>query len=213
MISVGAFHDFTGNLMQTIRRGICPSCGGRRMAETAAWLVDRVIPQVPVRQWVLSFPIPLRSLFAVHPELLAPVLQIIHRVIATHLIKQAGIKRSEAATGAVTLIQRFGSAANLNIHLHGLVLDGVYHTGAEGAPVFRPAPALTGEELQALLGKIITRVLRLLTREGHLVEEEGVTDGADAHGIVDPDTTCSHPCKRPPALTASRSGRGRGAKC
>jgi len=110
-----------------------------------------------VRQWVLSFPIPLRSLFAVHPELLAPVLQIIHRVIATHLIRQAGVKRSQAATGAVTLIQRFGSAANLNIHLHGLVLDGVYHTGAEGAPVFHPAPALTDEQLQALLGKIITR--------------------------------------------------------
>jgi hypothetical protein len=72
------------------------------MAETAAWLVDRVIPKVPVRQWVLSFPIPLRSLFAVHPELLAPVLQIIHRVIATHLIRQTGVKRSEAATGAVT---------------------------------------------------------------------------------------------------------------
>jgi hypothetical protein len=35
-------------------------------------------------------------------------LQIIHRVIATHLIRQAGVKRSEAATGAVTLIQRFG---------------------------------------------------------------------------------------------------------
>ena len=164
-----------------------PRAGGRRMAETAAWLVDRVIPKVPVRQWVLSFPIPLRSLFAVHPELLAPVLQIIHPVIAMHLIKQAGIKRSEAATGAVTLIQRFGSAANLNIHLHGLVLDGVYCTSAEGAPVFRPAPALTGEELQALLGKIITRVLRLLTREGHLVEEEGVTYVADTHGIIDPE--------------------------
>jgi hypothetical protein len=149
------------------------------MAETAAWLVDRVIPKVPVRQWVLSFPIPLRSLFAVHPELLAPVLQIIHRVIATHLIRQAGLKRSEAATGAVTLIQCFGSAANLNIHL--------YCTSAEGAPVFRLAPALTGEELQALLGKIMTRVLRLLTRAGHLVEEEGVTYVADTHGIIDPD--------------------------
>ena len=60
------------------RRGICASCGARRMAETAAWLVDHVIPKVPVRQWVLSFPIPLGSLFAVHPEVLAPVLQIIH---------------------------------------------------------------------------------------------------------------------------------------
>jgi len=67
------------------------------------------------------------------------------------------------------------------------VLDGVYHTSTEGAPVFHPAPALTGEKLQALLGKIITRVLRLLTRQGHLVEKEGVTYVADAHGIVDPD--------------------------
>ena len=35
-------------------RGISPSCGGRRMADTAAHLVDHVIPDVPVRQWVLS---------------------------------------------------------------------------------------------------------------------------------------------------------------
>jgi hypothetical protein len=62
------------------------------------------------------------------PELLAPVLQIVHRVIATFLIQQAGLQRTEAATGAVTLIQRFGSAANLNIHLHCFVLDSVYHT-------------------------------------------------------------------------------------
>jgi hypothetical protein len=45
------------------RRGICPSCGAGHMAETAAWLVDRVISRVPVRQWVLSFPIPLLSPF------------------------------------------------------------------------------------------------------------------------------------------------------
>jgi len=32
-----------------MRRGFCPSCGARRMAQTAAWLVDRVIPAVPVR--------------------------------------------------------------------------------------------------------------------------------------------------------------------
>ena len=35
-------------------RGFCPSCGTRRMGDTAAWLVDRVLPAVPVRQWVLS---------------------------------------------------------------------------------------------------------------------------------------------------------------
>ena len=30
------------------------------MAQTAAHLVDHVIPRVPVRQWVLSLPIPAR---------------------------------------------------------------------------------------------------------------------------------------------------------
>ena len=69
------------------------------MAETAAHRVDCVIPRVPVRQWVLSFPIPLRTLFAADAQLLSPVLQVIHRVIATFLIKQAGLKRSEADTG------------------------------------------------------------------------------------------------------------------
>ena len=38
------------------RRGFCPSCGARRMIETSAHLVDHVIPEVPTRQWVLSFP-------------------------------------------------------------------------------------------------------------------------------------------------------------
>jgi hypothetical protein len=41
-------------------RGLCPSGGGRRMADTAAHLVDRVLPEVPIRQWVLTLPYPLR---------------------------------------------------------------------------------------------------------------------------------------------------------
>jgi len=32
------------------RRSFCPSRGGRRMAETAAHLVDHVFPEVPIRQ-------------------------------------------------------------------------------------------------------------------------------------------------------------------
>jgi len=65
------------------RRGFCPSCGGRRMTQTAAHLVDHVVPNVPVRQWVLSLPIPLRFLLAAHPRLITPVLQVIHRAIST----------------------------------------------------------------------------------------------------------------------------------
>ena len=38
-------------------RGFCPSCASRRMAQTAAHLVEQVIPWVPTRQWVVSVPI------------------------------------------------------------------------------------------------------------------------------------------------------------
>ena len=154
------------------RRGFCPSCGARRMAESAAVLVDEVIPRVPVRQWVLSFPIGLRILFAARPELLTPVLRLIHRVIAGFLLKQAGLKRATADTGAVTLIQRFGSAANLNIHLQCLVLDGVYRR-TEGEPEFQEAPARSRDELAGLLDKIIARLMKMLTLLGYLIEEEG----------------------------------------
>jgi len=73
------------------RRGFCQSCGARRMAQTAADLVDHVIPHVPVRQWVLSLPIPLRMLLAAQPKLVTPVLQVVHRVITRHLLEQTGL--------------------------------------------------------------------------------------------------------------------------
>ncbi len=157
------------------RRGFCPSCGARRMSQTAAHLVDHVIPHVPVRQWVLSLPIPLRVLLAAQPELVTPVLQVVQRVVTRHLLRQAGLKADEGHGGAVTLIQRFGSAANLNIHLHCLVLDGVYCCDADGSPAFIEADAPTDDELHALLQTVIARLMKMLTRRGVLVEDMGQT--------------------------------------
>ena len=88
------------------------------MAESARHLVEEVFGPRPVRQWVLSVPVPLRFLFASKPEAIGPVLGIVHRVIAGWLADQAGVERSTAQCGTVTLIQRFGSALNLNIHFH-----------------------------------------------------------------------------------------------
>jgi len=107
------------------RRGFCPSCGARRMAPTAAHMGDDVVHQGPARQWVLSLPIPLRLRLDAQPKRVTPVLQVVHRVITRHLVVQAGLKADEADSGAVTLIQGFGSAANLNILLHCLALDAV----------------------------------------------------------------------------------------
>ena len=84
------------------------------MVESAAHLVDHVLPEQPIRQWVLTFPYPLRFLFAAQPQVLSQVLGVVYRAISTYLIKKTGFTvASGAKTGAVTLIQRFGSALNL----------------------------------------------------------------------------------------------------
>ncbi len=132
------------------RRGFCPSCAARRMAESAALLVDDVLPHEPIRQWVLSFPFQLRFLFASYPRIKGKVLGIVYRTLATHITKKADYNKQTAQTGAVTLTQRLGSAltkspgailnsrrlapegegqdarSNLNIHFHMLYRDGVY---------------------------------------------------------------------------------------
>ena len=74
------------------RRGFCPSRSARRMSQAAAHLVDHVIPHVPVRQWVLSLPIPLRVLLAAQPELVTPVLQVVQCVLMRHLLASAQLK-------------------------------------------------------------------------------------------------------------------------
>ena len=61
-------------------RGFCPSGGGRRMAESAARLVDEMLPRAPVRQWVLSLPYRLRYLLAWDHGLARAVLGVYLRV-------------------------------------------------------------------------------------------------------------------------------------
>ena len=151
------------------RRGFCPSCGARRMAESAALLVDEVFPEQPVRQWVLSVPYPLRFLFASRPAVMGQVLGIVYRCIATHLIKKAGFSRKTAQAGAVTLIQRFGSALNLNIHFHMLFLDGAYVERPDGSLRFCWVKAPTSAEFTRLTQKTLAlRIGRHLERQGLL---------------------------------------------
>jgi hypothetical protein len=70
-------------------RGFCPSCGARRMADTAAHLVDRVFPAVPVRQYVLSLPFTLRYRLAFDHELCSEVLRIFVQTVFTSLRRRA----------------------------------------------------------------------------------------------------------------------------
>jgi hypothetical protein len=98
------------------RRGFCPACAGRRMADTAAHLVDRVLPEAPIRQWVLTLPFALRYRCAYDTALTKDVLRAFVRSLFTELRRRArrhwGVRASQC--GTVTFLQRFGSALNLN---------------------------------------------------------------------------------------------------
>ena len=142
-----------------------PSYGSSRMAETAALPADEVFPDVPLRQWVISFPFPLRYLFAAHPQAMGKVLGIVYRAISTHLIHKAGFSLKDGATGAATLVQRFGSALKLNFHFHILFLDGVYVDRDDRPPRFQRVKALDKGELDELIELISQRVGRCLERQ------------------------------------------------
>ena len=98
------------------------------MADTAAWLVDRMLPEVPVRHWVLTLLFALRYRLAFDAELIAVVLAEFMRAVFSSLRRRArhefGVAKPRC--GAVTLVQRFGDALNLNIHLHSVGLNGVH---------------------------------------------------------------------------------------
>lgn len=96
------------------------------------------------------------------------MLGIVYRYIATHLIKKAGFSRKTAQAGAVTLIQRFGSALNFNVHFHMLFLDGVYVERRDGPLRFRWVRAPTSAELAQLTQTLAGRIGRYLERQGLL---------------------------------------------
>jgi hypothetical protein len=75
-------------------RSVCPTCAGRRMASTAAHLVDRVLPAVPVRQWVLSLPFELRAMAAFRADVLSTLARIFVEAIFTR--HRAWAKRQRA---------------------------------------------------------------------------------------------------------------------
>ena len=100
------------------------------------------------------------------------VLDSVNRAIYTHLARQAGLAKRATPTGAVSLIQRFGSALNLNIHFHMLFLDGVYAQDSSDRYSFRRTPPPTVEQLHYLLHQISESVARFLERRGMLERDE-----------------------------------------
>ena len=103
------------------------------MNEQAAHLVDRVLPQVPYRQWVLTLPGELARVVAFGGELSTAVFG----VFADELSRWQGERANDLGiadpqTGSLLEIQRFADGARLYPHAHAVVPDGVFVASSDG---------------------------------------------------------------------------------
>jgi len=161
-------------------RGFCPSCLGRRMASTAANLVEHVLPPSPLRQWVLTVPFAWRARLAYDGELFGAVTRVCTSSILgfyTERMKKEGV--SGGQSGAVVVVQRTSSDLKLAPHLHVLLLDGVYRE-LDGSTVgFTALPHLSTREVGEVLETICTRVDKLVRRRG-LLDDGALEPQAEA---------------------------------
>ena len=194
-------------------RGVCPSCCARRMADTAAHLVDNVFPDVPIRQWVLTFPFRLRYLLAYNANLCRAVRKVSIRALLTFLRRRARkFGTHDGHSGAVCSLQRAGGSINIHVHLHVLALDGVFFQPDDDSDLaYQHLPAPREAEVQRLLETIRNRVARLLRKWG-------LDEGADAEAGADDSgwSACltqagrarpAHLCRGPVPQTARTTKR------
>jgi hypothetical protein len=158
------------------KRGFCPSCLGRRMSDVAAHLVDEVLPEVPVRQWVCSLPWRLRYAMGYDRRLCSDVLTAfvssLRRSLRHRAKRELGLRSvTDAQIGALTFIQRADSSLRLSVHFHTLVLDGVYIRGPTGGLRFHRLTRPTSEQVAEVARWTHERLGRVLERHGRSLDE------------------------------------------
>jgi hypothetical protein len=165
-------------------RGFCPSCMGRRMCATSANLMERILPETDLRQWVLTFPFAWRRRLAQDGALLRTLTRLfvdtVHSFYAKRAALACGAMASAAKSGAVTVVQRTSSDLRLNPHLHVVFLDGAY---------YEQGPQLAWQALGHLqtreVGQVLERVVRRIDK--HL-RRLGLLEGLDPNAqLEDPD--------------------------
>jgi hypothetical protein len=149
-------------------RGVCPSCNKRNMDETAANLIENLIPAIPIRQWVISFPKRIRH-FLQTDAILQEVLRIVVDEVRKRIIS-CSPEVSDPKFGAISFIQRFGNTLNLHPHFHLVVADGVFEIENETFKFYDAF--LTPDDIANTQDHIHKRILKLFARRGWIEKDE-----------------------------------------
>jgi hypothetical protein len=145
-------------------RGFCSRCGGRRMTEQAAHLVDHVVPFVPMRQWVLTLPHRLRYRLGYDHGLCKQLLRIFVRALRDHYRMKTGEPLGEI--GCNTFIHRFNSALALAPHFHTMIPDGVFVRDGQGGVRFVQAGETSNLDVDEVMARCAPLFNALLRRRG-----------------------------------------------
>ena len=145
-------------------RAVCPSCNTRRMVATGAHLTDHVLPDLPVRQWVLPVPKRLRYFLERDADLQGAALRLLLRVVEQCLRAHSPGSGPAARLGAVAFIHRFGSSLNAHLHFHCVVIDGVFDATPTGGVVFHAATGLEANAIAQVQAQVRRRLARACSR-------------------------------------------------
>ncbi len=174
------------------KRGFCPSCLGRRTADTAVHLEERVLPAVPIRHWICSLPWGLRALAGYDRRLCALIASAFVGELSRSLKRRAKKELrlpsiADAHPGAVAAVQRTDGALRLNVHLHVLALDGVYvrHQGS-GELRFHALLTPTRADVEDVARRTAARIEKILRASGR-------TFGPEEDDAPPPELTLDEP--------------------
>jgi hypothetical protein len=132
------------------------------MAFTAAHLVENVIPCIPIRQWVISFPQRIRH-YLLEYGILQDVLNLVVDEIRKTIIA-CSPDAPNAQIGAVSFIQKFGSTLNVHPHFHLVVSDGAFYQ--ENGGLRLSEAFLSQDDILATQRGIQERVLHFFEKRG-----------------------------------------------
>ena len=105
-------------------------------------------------------------------------------------------------TGAVTVVQRFGGALNLNVHFHALLLDGVYARDPRSGQLrWHGVGAPSTKDIERLVVEIAERTEAWLAKQGHGLEDEEEPDPDDGQAVLQAAAVMGQ------AATGRRAGR------
>jgi hypothetical protein len=130
-------------------------------------LVERVLPDVPIRQYVLSPPSELVGLLAARGEALSALSRIFTEEIFESISRRLDLGKKPHC-GAITFVQRFSKTLSCYPHLHVLVLDGGYVETEDDGLEFTDDPGPLPVDIAALADKVLVRFERWLRRHGYL---------------------------------------------